>query len=56
MVVDNSSDNAICPVCGDEMSIDAMFLHVFYSHAEFLAVWSSLVNPQLTHNTINNYP
>ena len=45
---DNNESNHDCPICHENFAISNLFLHVMYSHPEFLAVWLSLTNPSRT--------
>lgn len=47
-----------CPVCNNEYELYELFTHIFLTHEEFLAVWSSLSFPSLdvdNPNSLNEF-
>ena len=40
-----NNDYHECPLCHEMFPVSNLFFHIMYLHPEFLAVWSSLINP-----------
>jgi hypothetical protein len=40
-----NNDYHACPLCHEMFPVSNLFFHIMYTHPAFLAVWSSLMNP-----------
>ena len=53
-IIEQDINVQVCPICQEPIEVIDMFYHVFHTHPTFLAVWTSLMNPQ--HSRITNIP